>query len=698
MARIKKESTPKNDDSKLLAELNHHYEESDKYLEPFRDGDFSWDDRENLLVGNLTDAGSKVSKSKVNTQDLVNLVFDGASRVMAQFPTGTIQALTNEDKGKSLMMNIVHEKYIVPNADSQFDFLTKLRIWNIYSRVFGSMPALVDYRIDNDYIGPDMWIIHPRSFFPQAGCVNVSDMLFAQVSTWVSLDYLKSRNKSVWKNLDKLIKKVKDGAKTKQQQESSKLPVNERLNGDLQTEVGEFAQCELMTEYRKDRWITYSKEYSLIVRDIPNPQNNNELPIVMKHCFPLLDRLYGLAEFERGYTLQKAANSLVNLYMDGVQMSIFPPLILDQNGVVASTIEYKAKAKWLRSKPDAITQLQISPQGLNTFNSTYAFLKSQILNMGATTDTSVTKDIDPGAGKTPEALKQLGAREGARDNWDRFMMEQALEQINQKFIDLLATKQEKPIEVTLFKSDIEKIKESYPREEITSVFGGGIQVFESGQAGKMTVSSDQWQEGQAIEGEEQADPETIKFKYTIDPGSTMKKDDTEEHQALTDIMVLVLKFPNAMEQISQTGEFTMGDKTFKFGEAMKRYILTAGVQDGEKIVQENKDNPEKMGQEQNSQAQIQQLSQTVQQMGQALQELIQKSQEKPVKAPSESLNYKDAPEDIKRQIEAQAGLQPSQSITPQPEGTDPITHGINQIHNINAANQPPQVNQPNIQQ
>lgn len=37
----------------------------------------------------------------------------------------------------------------------------------------------------------------------------------------------------------------------------------------------------------------------------------------------------------------------------------------------------------------------------------------------------------------------------------------------------------------------------------------------------------------------------------------------------------------------------------------------------------------------------------------------EQSQNPPAKPPSESLNYKDAPEDIKRQIEAQAGLQPS---------------------------------------
>lgn len=651
MAKIKK-TEKVNDDSKLIAELIHHFNESDKYLEPIRNNsDFSWDDRENMLIGVLTDAGSKTTKSKVNTQDLVNLILDGASRVMAQFPTGTIQALTEDDKGKNLMMGLVHEKYIIPNADSQFDLLTKLRIWNIYSRVFGSMPALVDYRVDDDYIGPDLWLIHPRAFFPQAGHTNISQMQYCQVSTWVSVEYLKGRDKSVWKNIPALIKKVKEGGKKKQDQDSKYQPVNERLNGDLAPETGEFAECELLTEYRKDRWITYSKEHNLIVRDIPNPQNNNELPIVMKHCFPLIDRLYGLAEFERGHTLQRAANSLVALYMDGVQMSIFPPLLLDQTGVVASSIEYKAKAKWLMTKPGAINQLQLSPQGLNTFNSTYSFLKSQMLNLGATTDTSVTKEQDPGMGKTPEALKQQSAREGARDNWDRFMMEQALEQVTQKFIDLLTTKQEKPIEVTLFKSDIQKLQDAYPGEDISSVFGNGMKSFTSGQAGQMTVSADQWKDGE----------ETIKFKYFIDSGSTMKKDDSEEHNALIDIMSLVLKFPLAIEQIGQTGKFTVGEKTFDFGEALKRYTITSGIQDGEKIISDNKDNSQQQQEQQNSQAQIQQLSQQMQQVTLAIQMIMQeleKAKQKPEKKPEDTINYKDLTPYGKAQLEARAGLEP----------------------------------------
>ena len=60
--------------------------------------------------------------------------------------------------------------------------------------------------------------------------------------------------------------------------------------------------------------------------------------------------------------------------------------------------------------------MNLSPQGQNTFNNVYQIVTSSMLNMMGTTDTSISSQVDPGMGKTPEALKQQGARESSRDN------------------------------------------------------------------------------------------------------------------------------------------------------------------------------------------------------------------------------------------------------------------------------------------
>ena len=616
----------KQSDKALLAELTKQFTDSDNDLTNVRDNGLTWTEREELLMGILTDQGSLKAKSQVNTGDLINMVFDGASRVLAQLPTGTIQALDKNDKGKNMMMNLIHEKYIMPNANAQCDFLTKLRMWDIYSRVFGSMPAMVDWRVDDSYVGPDLWLIHPRSFFPQAGAVSIDQMQYCQVSTFVSVEFLKTRDPKIWKNLDGedgLIKKAEKGGQTKSMRDTNYIPYNETFS-QINNETGNYAQVELRTRYERDRWVTYAPNYQLIVRDIPNPQNNHLLPIVMKHCFPLMDRLYALAEVERGYTLQYAANSLLNMYLDGILNSINPIYLVKTKGPVHSTIERKAGVinKWLVNDKDDITTLETGPQGLKTFTSTYGFVRGMMNNIGSTTDTVAVQPAGAPPGKSPAAIKKQASRENARDNWDRAMLEQALEEVNERMITMVANKQEKPIEVTLFQKDIEKIQEQFPDEDI-------MEVFESGTAGKIKIPASTWK------GKGENGSKVVKFKYIIDSGSTKKSNEDAEFDALTDIIELVMKgLPGAAEQIMQTGKVRIGDKEFDFGYALKRYITTSGAQDGDKMIRDIKEDEQKLGPDgkplppgeipPSADPNVQQLEQQMQQVSQVVQEIVKK--------------------------------------------------------------------------
>ncbi len=648
----------KQTDAQLFNELITQYQASDADLAMVRDQGFTWTEREQLYMGVLADAGSQKTKSQVNTQDLNDIILDGATRVVSQIPTGRIQAIDQDDKGKNVLMMIVHDKYIIPHANTQWDYLTKIRMWDIYSRIFGSMPALVFHRVDGEYIGPDIELIHPRSFFPQAGVYNMQRMQYCQISSFVSVEFLKAQDRSVWKNLDLLIEKISKNGQNFSKLDATKIPYNQQPNSP-QPGKGKFAEVELRTRYEKDRWVTYAPDYGYIVRDIPNPQGDHKLPVVMKHCFPLIDRLYGLAEFERGYTLQYAANSLANMYFDGVRMNLFPPIIVNSQGVVSSTLQYKPAAKWIMTQPKSIEQMSINPGSLKTFTSTYGFLKMAMNNMAGTTDTVSLPPDSKGAGKTPQAIKKQQNRENARDNWDRFMLEQALEEVSNRFISLVVTKQATPINLTIFKGDIKKIQEAYPDEKI-------LKVFNSQEAGKLTLPKDIWNKAQ--------------FEYIINPGSTKKADENAEYDALGELFDIVLnKLPDAPQQIMETGKVKIGNKELNFGYAFERFVTTSGIQDGDRIITDVVEKPDEQqqgqqqGQIQNPEIQsLQQQMTQVSQIVKVLAEEVKKAQMKPQKSPSESIAYKDATPYIKAQMEAQAGLQPDPSHIQQ--------------HNINTAN------------
>lgn len=546
--------------------LDTQYKEARDSISKIRDDEFfSWSEREALLLGHLEDQGSDNTKSKVNTQELTNIVYDGASRVMAQFPTGKIKPLSAENTGTAKSMDLVFHKYVIPNANSQFDFLTKLRLWDVYSRVYGSMPALVDYVVTDDYVGPDMWLLNPRTFFPQAGVTNIMDMQYCFVDNEVTVEWLKAKLDSpdTWDTeaVQYVIEQAKGGGYDEKKEEDKTYAETEYTD-TKDFETGKYAKVKLVTRYELNTWTTFAPTYdNKIIRKIGNPHKNGKLPIVMKECYPLIDRIYGLAEFERGKTLQYAANSLVNLYLDGVKFSIFPPTISTKNGVVKDSMAFKPGAHWQEIIPNSIRQLDISPQGINTFTDTISYLKSSMLNMAATTDTSVSKQTDPGYGKTPEALKQQASREGARDSWDRFMMEQAIKEVFDRFIDMLSVRQEKPIPINLFGKELAEFKQLYPDEKIHLYDGSG----------NIEVAPED------LQGD---------FEYIMDAGTTLKKDESVENETIRDLIMLAVRVPGGLEQIAQTGKINFGDKQFDFGEAMKRFVITSGISDSDKIIRE----------------------------------------------------------------------------------------------------------------
>ena len=539
----------------------------------------TFDEKESMLISKVEDSLS--FKSKVTDSRLSTIIWERAGRVMGQMPSGVVKALTMKDKGKSMLMDVILQRYIQPNANSQFTHLTKLRMWDLYSMVYGVMPMMYDYRIDDEYVGPDCWLIPIRNWIPQRGKVSIQDSDYNHVESMVSVRWLEDKldsklgdwNKSV---LKEIIKKAKDGTTSKKESRDESYVEQDR-DQDPKTQTGKAAQVKIVTRYEasKDgKWVTFCPDYdNKVIRDIPNPHKNGKIPIVLKYCFPLVDSIYGLGDFERGKTLQYAMDSLINLYLDGVKMSIFPPTIMNPNGIVPSSVRYSPGARWLENMPNSIRPYNTSPQGLSTFQSTYSFLIGSMLNQNGTTDTAANSEStsDPGFGKTPQALQMLQARENTRDNWDRFMMEQAVEELYDGFVNLTAKKQPKPIKLDLFGAEVEQIAQLYP--DVAEI----LKVSESGEYGQLTIKPD-------------ALGKDCNYRYYIDANSTSRKDDAQQSEALTALLVAVSKIPGLNQELAKNGT------KYDIGEHMKRIFATSGVEGYDKILTQM--SPEEMAEAQ----------------------------------------------------------------------------------------------------
>lgn len=587
--------------------MTDQFEASDDYVKKHRDDPYcSWREKEALILGRNLDAVSSQTKSQVFDPRLSTIIIERMNRVMAQHATGKVRALDNpKDKLPTLVLDLALQRYIIPNADSQYDLLTKFKLQDFYSLAYGSYVNLTDYRIDNDYIGPDTWLLPMRHYFPEANAVN--DLNHCFIDTWVTESWFKSRSSKTWKNIKTILDELNKKGSDKEQDQKSLAEEENRIDHGGK---GKSRLIHLRTRYENDRWVTYAVDVShlqelSVCRDIANPQGNNEIPVTVKHAFPLMDRYYGLGEFERAKTLQYATNSLWNLYLDGLKMKIFPPMIIQDDGVVPSSLGYHPGARWKETKPNSIRPWVTSNQSEQAFQSTYSALISATMNQAGTTNVMTADVVDPGMGKTPAAIKSMGARESSRDAWDRYLMERTVERTFNLMIDLLVKKQEKPINFDLFEGEINRLKTLFPEEA-----GSLAEIFESGTYGKMKV------EKSVLGGGE------WKYRFDIDAGTTGKKDQGEEHVAITEIMGLLTKVPGALEEAKQTGNVRFGNMVVNFGELVKKHIVTSGVEDWDRIITEveagEAGGVDEEPLDEKSQAMLEEMSQVFSEGGQAV--------------------------------------------------------------------------------
>lgn len=558
----------KTDNDNLLDEVQQHVSDSSDWLETRRG---EWDDLESLLIAKLEDDLSKTTKSRIFDPRLSTMVFERVARVMAQNPRGKAFARSKDDLGKNILMNLLL-KFYEKNSNEQFPFLVKLRMWDLYSLVYGSMFALVPWRVnqDNGYIGPELLLLPIRDCFPQPEIRNLDDASWFTVRTVTSIDWLKNQDKDYWMNVDRLENSLTEGDGGDSEDDDDKRSYVQKTFFPSKFGDVTYPKIELFTEYRKDQWITWTPQRvdsktsrPFILRVVKDPYPDGMLPVVAKHAFPLIDSPIGLGEFARGKSLQLAINSLWNLYMEGVKYSIFPPLHINPENVVPSSIKWGAGEFWFMQQPNADVQtMNINAKGIDTFQSTFGALVSSIESQAGTTSTSESQQAKGNLGKTPEAIRFIANRENARDEWDRVMMEEALRGVYERWISLTVSNMTEDVEMRLFKEEIEDIKNVHPDV---------VDMFSSGDRGTVKINKKEIDDD---------------YDFELEAGSTMKADMEQDQNNTTAVLKAILETPQIIEAFQSKG------KDIDIAELFKKWLMSSGIKDWDKIIVEKPVQPQ----------------------------------------------------------------------------------------------------------
>lgn len=426
-----------------------------------------WDEAENLFYGVLQDSISNKAQSRVFDHKVSTMILESEARVMATTGVGKVKAISKNDQGCAALMNLMLDKYIIPNANAQFPLVVKHRMMHRHSKIYGNSFALVDWDVKrNGYVGPDLWLLDIRNIFPQVGAVSLDDSDFVIVRTYRPLSFFESLKKQDgYTNVDKIITQLKSKTGNKQSRDQDQMSTREANEyPDSQASKGN-GYHEVLMMFERDRWVYSVPEVDYaIMKDTDNPNDDGELPVLNKYGIPLSDDFMALGDSERAKSMQYALNSSWNLALDAAKMSLFPPVVINQDAVIKSTVKRQPGANWLvRGNVDNVARaLQLSPQGVQTHQAIYSLANAALLNLFGTTDTTVSEGVDSNFGKTPEALKQQSARMNARDSWDKFYVDLYLTQVNKKFINMMSKKQSSTVEMRMFEPEIRQLANQFP--------------------------------------------------------------------------------------------------------------------------------------------------------------------------------------------------------------------------------------------
>lgn len=496
----------------------------------------NFDAWEAMLLGQVYDSVSKsIDGSKITDSYAMTLAKERADRVVAKLPEGQTLPIGKADLGKAAFMDIIRQKWIYPNANAQHPFLEKLNMWQLYSSVYGYMPMYYDWNVSTTgYVGPDCWLWNPRNLIPQQGRTSIADMDYVTALTWVSKKYLEDMLETEgggW-NAD-AIRALLEGDETASQD-------TER---DTETERTRIAQgtkkgiC-LATRYEAGEdgeWVTFAPDNgSIEVRRLKNPHKNGRIPFVIKYCQPTYDSFYGLGDFQRAKPLQYARDGLTNFYFKGIKMNLIPPIIVNANGVLKHTIDYREGSVMQETIPNSIRRLETSTAGLATYQGAQSNLTGSLLSQFGSQNASMpgAETLNPSQGKTPSAINMYSEKEATRDGSDRRHLQSAIEELTDGFFSLIVNIGTETIPLSLFTDDIQEIERA-GLEDVLELFG--------------TLEPNATLNGADLK----IDPKVlqgVEYRFNMKGDSTTKTNKDAQRESLENFIGVIGKFQNLFKE------------------------------------------------------------------------------------------------------------------------------------------------------
>lgn len=539
------------------------YDYLKEYKSDLQQHDFfitEFDGSEAMLVSKTYDSVSKQTKNGITDGDSATMVIERSARVVGQLPDGEVTAAGKKDAGKAMFMDILRQKWIYPNANAQRPFLDKIRLWEMYSGVYGEMPMYYDWDISpSGYVGPNCWLWSPRNFIPQQGRYTIGDMDYVHAISYLGQrdieNLIDQWSKDGGWDLDNLKTLLALAKNTSKDEDTKRDSFVER--GRVSASVDD--RVMVVTRYEtgdKGKWVSFAPDWAgLQIRSIKNPHKSGKIPFVIKPAIPLFDSFYNLSDMARAKPIQFAKDGLTNFYFQGIKMNIYPPTVVNAQGILKHTVSNEPGSIWEEIMPNSARRLETSTAGLATYQAAMNQMAGALQNVFGTTTTQMTgaDAMSPAFGKTPEAIKYQTGRESARDNQNRAYLQSAIEELMDGMMALIPVMGTEKIPIDLFSEDITAIAEAGYADVLKLVIPN-----QSGNTGRIILDPKQLK--------------NIEYRFNMTPDSTIKADKEAQRQNLKDVLDTLANSANILQVIQQTT-----NKVPNYEQMLQSYITLADL-------------------------------------------------------------------------------------------------------------------------
>lgn len=430
----------------IFSEVSYHYQMAKEDLQ-IRLTDW---DKKDVLFRSHIDEKKWPYRAQVFDPRIYTILYEKTARTLANKPRGRV---IPRESGDAIGAKVINELLSFQWDDNErvdnMPMLAKWALMDLTTRKYGASFALTKWHWQRQvsrtgdkagksttfYDGPNFKPLNNRDCLPNPSYSSIKNWF--QHRDYLTLQELSdvndtAKSKPIYKNLDLLKAQIgKDAKIGGDQRETNYIIKNKTLFG-LQDFLGRdpsFRTLEVITEYRPDRWITFAPRHGVTLRDIPNPYDHGQIPVVMLKYYPIDDDLYGLSEIEPVEKLQRAINAVLCQYLDAINMSLYAPIKVRKGGgaVEMHTLEFGPGKKWLMNDPATdVMSFDQNITGVTEFTTTYRFLVSALQEaLGETS--AIVSNQDPSQGnKTATEIRDLAGSRSARDNFNQMFLGEAI--------------------------------------------------------------------------------------------------------------------------------------------------------------------------------------------------------------------------------------------------------------------------------